>query len=270
MSHTDYSGCNIFLTNGLCLEWLLRNESLSFDPLHRNNYHETALMAACRGFAQTSRKADDLQLLIKAGCNVNAMDMSGQDALSYCLQNSFYDAPNIAKCRVLLRAGAKHHMVMSLSGQTHTSLALGDPQSLKCWREVLLSLEEFDIVNFLNAELADGMPLWKDGWTFYSLCGIFLTSSADLGRQDGNVRLQEKVFWQEQIRRRCETESHKKSLDWDFRQQCHWRRGDLWGEWKQRSPWEHYLRDIKRRMRYECYLPHLGIVPKRKVRSVAQ
>lgn len=197
------------------------------------------------------------------------MDEFGRDPLYHCLQNSSYDTQPTAKYRVLLQAGAKRQL---MSGQTHTSLALEEPQRLKCWRDALLSLDGFELIDFLDAELENGMPLWKDGWTFQSLCGIFLAPSADLERQDGIVRLQKKVFLQEELRRQSKTESLKEmeELENHFRWQCVWRKGDLWEQWKQRNPWEHYHHDIKRRMRYECYLPHLGVVPKQKVRSLAQ
>lgn len=264
---TNREGQTIFHCPCVPLEWLLHNEGLLFDPLQANVHGQTALMTAC-----TSGGPKDLKMLIEAGSDVSARDARGRDALYLCLDTLRGKAPQSANLRVLLQAGAVYHTRLMWRDRTLTSLALREPQRLKCWRDALLSLEGFDLIKFMSAELENGMPLREDGWTIYSLCGIFLAPSAALARLDGLVRFEKEDFLKEESRRRWGTENieERKYLDPEFHWQLHGEEGPFWEQWKQINSWTPYLDDIKERMRDECYLPHLGIIPKRKVRFASQ
>ena len=246
---TDGHRRSVFHTSYVSLEWLLHNEGLFFDPHQTDQYGNTALMSAC---SKASRNPKEIKMLIEAGSDVNARNEFGHDAVSLCLQYSKWDRLCTAKLRILLQAGAKHHMMRvplqagakhhmrPSSSWTHTVLALTKPQNLRCWRDALLSSDEFDLTDFLNAELENGMPLWKDGWTIQSLHSIFRTPSAELKRQEDEIRLEE---------RNPPRQLHNPGKT---------------------NSWARYLDNIKTAYAMDADLPHLGIVtPKRKVSFVS-
>lgn len=269
---TDCWGQTAFYYPFVPLEWLRHNEGFLFDSRLAEVHGTTALMAACASF---QRGPKELKMLIEAGSDVSARDACGRDALYLCLNTFRGNAPQSANLRVLLQAGAMYHTRLIWCDRTLTSLALREPQRLKCWRDALLSLEGFDPIKLLSAELENGMPLREDGWTIYSLCGIFLAPSAALARLDGLVRFEKEDFLKEESRRRRrrwgrEYNEERIYLDANFHSQLNREEGPFWEQWKQISPWTRYLDDIKERMRDGCYLPHLGIIPKRKVRFASQ
>ena len=240
---TNDMGRNFFHEPYASFEWAFHTEGNLFDPLQRvqrvqrDRYSRIESMF---GLRRTIFKPKELKMLIEAGCDVNAKDIYGLDAL----YRGLLYGEVAAKLRVLLQAGAEHHRLYR--NHTHTSMALGEPERFASWRDALLSLDEFDLINFLNAELDNGMPLWEDGWTIHSLCGIFLAPSAELRRQNDFSRLEFQRF------------ARRSRKD-----------GDFWAQWDQIDPWALYLNKFRERMRYELYLPHLGIVPKRKAPLVS-